>query len=59
MFKPSLLTLAISSTLSSVVLFSNTASAQEQVVTKNKSLEVIEVTATRRSGSVQAAPLVI
>ncbi|MBH0073505.1 TonB-dependent receptor [Pseudoalteromonas sp. NZS127] len=57
MFKPSLLTLAISSTLSSVVLFSNTASAQEQVVTKNKSLEVIEVTATRRSGSVQAAPL--
>ncbi|WP_372761348.1 TonB-dependent receptor [Pseudoalteromonas sp.] len=57
MFKPSLLTLAISSTLSSVVLFSTTAAAQEQVVKKNKSLEVIEVTATRRSGSVQAAPL--
>ncbi|SFT60413.1 Outer membrane receptor proteins, mostly Fe transport [Pseudoalteromonas sp. DSM 26666] len=56
MFKPSLLTLAVSSALSSV-LFSSNAVAQEQVIEKNKSLEVIEVTATRRSGSIQAAPL--
>lgn len=56
MFKPSLLTLAVSSALSGV-LFSGNATAQEQVIEKNKSLEVIEVTATRRSGSIQAAPL--
>ncbi|WP_213609405.1 TonB-dependent receptor [Pseudoalteromonas sp.] len=56
MFKPSLLTLAVSSALSGV-LFSANAVAQEQVIEKNKSLEVIEVTATRRSGSIQAAPL--
>ncbi|ADT70355.1 TonB-dependent receptor [Pseudoalteromonas sp. SM9913] len=56
MFKPSLLTLAVSSALSGV-LFSSNAVAQEQVIEKNKSLEVIEVTATRRSGSIQAAPL--
>ncbi|MFP3349884.1 TonB-dependent receptor [Pseudoalteromonas sp. SIMBA_153] len=56
MFKPSLLTLAVSSALSSV-LFSGNATAQEQIIEKNKSLEVIEVTATRRSGSIQAAPL--
>lgn len=56
MFKPSLLTLAVSSALSGV-LFSGNAKAQEQVIEKNKSLEVIEVTATRRSGSIQAAPL--
>jgi len=47
MFKPSLLTLAVSSALSGV-LFSSNAVAQEQVIEKNKSLEVIEVTATRR-----------
>ena len=56
MFKPSLLTLAVSSALSGV-LFSGNATAQEQIIEKNKSLEVIEVTATRRSGSIQAAPL--
>jgi len=56
MFKPSLLTLAVSSALSGV-LFSGNATAQEQVIENNKSLEVIEVTATRRSGSIQAAPL--
>ena len=56
MFKPSLLTLAVSSALSGV-LFSDNATAQEQIIEKNKSLEVIEVTATRRSGSIQAAPL--
>ncbi|WP_413403024.1 TonB-dependent receptor [Pseudoalteromonas sp. KJ71-7] len=56
MFKPSLLTLAVSSAMSGV-LFSGNATAQEQIIEKNKSLEVIEVTATRRSGSIQAAPL--
>ena len=56
MFKPSLLTLAVSSALSGV-LFSGNTTAQEQIIEKNKSLEVIEVTATRRSGSIQAAPL--
>lgn len=56
MFKPSLLTLAVSSALSGV-LFSGNATAQEQIIENNKSLEVIEVTATRRSGSIQAAPL--
>lgn len=56
MFKPSLLTLAVSSALSGV-LFSGNSTAQEQIIEKNKSLEVIEVTATRRSGSIQAAPL--
>jgi outer membrane receptor protein involved in Fe transport len=55
MFKPSLLTLAISGALSSVLIVPNTALAQD--VSKNKSLEVIEVTATRRSGSIQNAPL--
>ncbi|MBB1387201.1 TonB-dependent receptor [Pseudoalteromonas sp. SG45-5] len=57
MFKPSLLTLAISSAVSSVFLLPNAALAQEEVAAKSKSLEVIEVTATRRSGSVQNAPL--
>ncbi|MBE3675089.1 TonB-dependent receptor [Pseudoalteromonas distincta] len=57
MFKPSLLTLAISSAVSGAFLFSNSAVAQEEITAKNKSLEVIEVTATRRSGSVQNAPL--
>lgn len=56
MFKPSLLTLAVSSALSGVLLSGN-ATAQEQIIENNKSLEVIEVTATRRSGSIQAAPL--
>lgn len=57
MFKPSLLTLAISSAVSGAFIFSNSAVAQEEVTAQNKSLEVIEVTATRRSGSVQNAPL--
>jgi len=57
MFKPSLITLAISSAVSSAFLFSNSAVAQQETTAKNKSLEVIEVTATRRSGSVQNAPL--
>ena len=43
--------------LSSAFLLPNTAFAQEQEAAKDKSLEVIEVTATRRSGSVQNAPL--
>ncbi|WP_375278057.1 TonB-dependent receptor [Pseudoalteromonas marina] len=57
MFKPSLLTLAMAGALSSAFLLPNTAFAQEQEAAKDKSLEVIEVTATRRSGSVQNAPL--
>ena len=57
MFKPSLLTLAMSGALSSAFLLPNTAFAQEQEAATDKSLEVIEVTATRRSGSVQNAPL--
>ncbi len=57
MFKPSLLTLAMSGALTSAFLLPNTALAQEQETAKDKSLEVIEVTATRRSGSVQNAPL--
>ena len=57
MFKPGLLTLAMSGALSSAFLLPNTAFAQEQEAAKDKSLEVIEVTATRRSGSVQNAPL--
>ena len=42
MFKPSLLTLAISSAVSCVFLFPNAALAQEEVAANNKSLEVIE-----------------
>ena len=57
MFKPSLLTLAMSGALTSAFLLPNTALSQEQETAKDKSLEVIEVTATRRSGSVQNAPL--
>ncbi|KTF09295.1 TonB-dependent receptor [Pseudoalteromonas sp. 10-33] len=57
MFKPSLLTLAMSGALTSAFLLPNAALAQEQETAKDKSLEVIEVTATRRSGSVQNAPL--
>ena len=57
MFKPSLLTLAMSGALTSAFLLPITALAQEQETAKDKSLEVIEVTATRRSGSVQNAPL--
>ena len=47
----------MSGALSSAFLLPNTAFAQEQETAKDKSLEVIEVTATRRSGSVQNAPL--
>ena len=47
----------MSGALSSAFLLPNTAFAQEQEAEKDKSLEVIEVTATRRSGSVQNAPL--
>ena len=47
----------MSGALSSAFLLPNTAFAQEQEAAKDKSLEVIEVTATRRSGSVQNAPL--
>lgn len=47
----------MSGALSSAFLLPNTTFAQEQEAAKDKSLEVIEVTATRRSGSVQNAPL--
>ena len=57
MFKPSLMSLAISGAVSGVFLLPNTVNAQEQQITTKKSLEVIEVTATRRSGSIQNAPL--
>lgn len=53
MFKPSLLTLAIAAALTSPL----SVLADEVGANKEKSLEVIEITATRRSGSVQEAPL--
>ncbi|MDP5213876.1 TonB-dependent receptor [Pseudoalteromonas tunicata] len=53
MFKPSLLTLAIAAAITAPL----SVQADEVGVNKEKSLEVIEITATRRSGSVQEAPL--
>ncbi|MEO2268094.1 TonB-dependent receptor [Pseudoalteromonas sp. YIC-656] len=52
-FKPTLLAAAVASSLF------NTAAAEEAApeVKKQKSLEVIQITATRRSGSAQEAPL--
>ncbi|MDP4984893.1 TonB-dependent receptor [Pseudoalteromonas tunicata] len=53
MFKPSLLTLAIAAAITAPL----SVQADEVGVNKEKSLEVIEITATRSSGSVQEAPL--
>ncbi|NOU52274.1 TonB-dependent receptor [Pseudoalteromonas sp. JBTF-M23] len=57
MFKPSLLSLAVSSALTSALLIPNLAQADDAQAKKDKSLEVIQITATRRAGSVQEAPL--
>ncbi|MCF2908988.1 TonB-dependent receptor [Pseudoalteromonas sp. DL2-H2.2] len=56
MLKPKLLSLAIATALPGSIMLSATAQADEAGV-KEKSLEVIQITATRRSGSVQEAPL--
>ena len=52
-FKPSIVACAIAAQL----LTSHNVSAAEQQAKTNKELETIEVTATRRSGSIQDAPL--
>lgn len=57
MFKPSILALAISGAMSGSILVSNTAFAQNETEIEDKSLEIIQISATRRSGSVQEAPL--
>ncbi|MCG7535830.1 TonB-dependent receptor [Pseudoalteromonas sp. OOF1S-7] len=56
MLKPKLIALAIATALPGSIMFSASAQADEAGV-KEKSLEVIQITATRRSGSVQEAPL--
>ncbi|QTL34491.1 TonB-dependent receptor [Pseudoalteromonas viridis] len=56
MLKPKLLSLAIAAALPGSIMLSAAAQADEAGV-KEKSLEVIQITATRRSGSVQEAPL--
>ena len=53
MFKPSILTLAVTAALTSPLAISD----EQSGVVDEKSLEVIQITATRRSGSVQDAPL--
>ncbi|MBD1582632.1 TonB-dependent receptor [Pseudoalteromonas sp. S16_S37] len=57
MFKPSLLSLAVSSALTSALLIPNLAQADDAQAKQDKSLEVIQITATRRAGSIQEAPL--
>ncbi len=57
MFKPSILALAVSGVMSGSILVPNTAFAADEVAIKDNSLEVIQVSATRRSGTVQEAPL--
>jgi outer membrane receptor protein involved in Fe transport len=57
MFKPSLLALAITSVCSTALLIPTYAVAQEETAETEKSLEIIQITATRRSGSIQDAPL--
>ncbi|CAH9053275.1 Pesticin receptor [Pseudoalteromonas holothuriae] len=57
MFKPSLLSLAISGVFTSTLIIPTLANADDAQAKQNKSLEVIQVTATRRAGSVQEAPL--
>ncbi|TMP38971.1 TonB-dependent receptor [Pseudoalteromonas rubra] len=56
MLKPKLISLAIAGALPGSLLLSSAVSADEAGV-QEKSLEVIQITATRRSGSVQEAPL--
>ncbi|WP_125780458.1 TonB-dependent receptor [Pseudoalteromonas rubra] len=56
MLKPKLISLAIAAALPGSIMLSAAAQADEAGV-KEKSLEVIQITATRRSGSVQEAPL--
>ncbi|MBQ4833786.1 TonB-dependent receptor [Pseudoalteromonas sp. MMG010] len=57
MLKPSLLALAVTSVCSTALMLPTFAVAQEETAKTEKSLEIIEITATRRSGSVQDAPL--
>ena len=57
MFKPNVLALAVSGVLSGTILTPNTVFAQDEAAVEDKSLEIIQVSATRRSGSVQEAPL--
>ena len=52
-FKPALLASAISA----VLINSNMAFAAENAIEVDKSIETIQITATRRAGSVQDAPL--
>jgi len=52
-FKPALLASAISA----VLFNSNMAFAAEDAIEVDKSIETIQITATRRAGSVQDAPL--
>ena len=52
-FKPALLASAISA----VLINSNMAFAAEDAIEVDKSIETIQITATRRAGSVQDAPL--
>ncbi|TMP25931.1 TonB-dependent receptor [Pseudoalteromonas rubra] len=56
MLKPKLISLAIAGALPGSLLLSSAVNADEAGV-QEKSLEVIQITATRRSGSVQDAPL--
>ncbi|KAF7787387.1 hypothetical protein PRUB_a4598 [Pseudoalteromonas rubra] len=56
MLKPKLISLAIATALPGSIMLSATAQADEAGA-EEKSLEVIQITATRRSGSVQEAPL--
>ncbi|MCO7187226.1 MULTISPECIES: TonB-dependent receptor [unclassified Pseudoalteromonas] len=56
MLKPKLISLAIAGALPGSLLLSSAVNADEAGV-QEKSLEVIQITATRRSGSVQEAPL--
>ncbi|ALU41586.1 TonB-dependent receptor [Pseudoalteromonas rubra] len=56
MLKPKLISLAIATALPGSIMLSATAQADESGA-EEKSLEVIQITATRRSGSVQEAPL--
>ncbi|AZZ97848.1 TonB-dependent receptor [Pseudoalteromonas sp. R3] len=56
MLKPKLISLAIAGALPGSLLLSSAVNADEAGA-QEKSLEVIQITATRRSGSVQEAPL--
>ncbi|OHU93419.1 TonB-dependent receptor [Pseudoalteromonas byunsanensis] len=56
MFKPNILSLAVYGALTST-LGTSFAVVADEGINKDKSLEVIQITATRRSGSIQEAPL--